>query len=214
MKVIMLGAPGAGKGTQAKLISEKYGIPQISTGDIFRKNIKERTELGVLAKSFIDKGQLVPDDVTVKIVLSRIGEPDCRNGYILDGFPRTIAQAEALTEGLKAQNDGLNAVLDIQVDDETILKRNGGRRTCLNCGASYHILYKKPLKEGICDVCGKELSIRKDDEPETVKNRLFVYHSQTEPLIDYYRELGLLKVICGTRPEEEVFACITAALEA
>ena len=214
MKIIMLGAPGAGKGTQAKLISEKYGIPQISTGDIFRKNMKEQTELGMLAKSFIDKGQLVPDEVTCKIVLSRITEKDCENGYILDGFPRTIPQADALTEGLKALGTQIDAVINVDVNDESIVKRNSGRRTCLNCGASYHIEYAKPQKEGICDVCGTELSIRPDDRPETVKSRLSVYHTQTEPLIAYYTEKGILHTVNGSRPRETVFADIQSALEA
>lgn len=214
MKIIMLGAPGAGKGTQAKLISEKYGIPQISTGDIFRKNMKEQTELGVLAKSFIDKGQLVPDEVTCKIVLSRITEKDCENGYILDGFPRTIPQADALTEGLKALGTQIDAVINVDVNDESIVKRNSGRRTCLNCGASYHIEYAKPQKEGICDVCGTELSIRPDDQPETVKSRLSVYHTQTEPLIAYYTEKGILHTVNGSQPRETVFADIQSALEA
>ena len=212
MKIIMLGAPGAGKGTQAKMIAEKYGIPHVSTGDIFRANIKNGTELGMEAKKYMDQGQLVPDELTVKILLDRVAKDDCKNGYVLDGFPRTIPQAEVLDSELTKLGDHIDYAINVDVPDENIVKRMSGRRACLTCGATYHIEHVPPKKEGICDVCGSELVLRDDDKPETVKNRLNVYHEQTQPLIDFYTEKGVLKTVDGTVPMEEVFAAITAIL--
>ena len=212
MKIIMLGAPGAGKGTQAKMIAEKYGIPHVSTGDIFRANIKNGTELGMEAKKNMDQGLLVPDELTVRILLDRVAQDDCKNGYVLDGFPRTIPQAEVLDSELTKLGDHIDYAINVDVPDENIVKRMSGRRACLTCGATYHIEHVPPKKEGICDVCGSELVLRDDDKPETVKNRLNVYHEQTQPLIDFYTEKGVLKTVDGTVPMEEVFAAITAIL--
>ena len=212
MKIIMLGAPGAGKGTQAKMIADKYGVPHISTGDIFRANIKNGTELGMEAKKYMDQGLLVPDELTVRILLDRVAQDDCKNGYVLDGFPRTIPQAEVLDSELTKLGDHLDYAINVDVPDENIVKRMSGRRACLTCGATYHIEHVPPKKEGICDVCGSELVLRDDDKPETVKNRLNVYHEQTQPLIDFYTEKGVLKTVDGTVPMEEVFAAITAIL--
>lgn len=212
MKIIMLGAPGAGKGTQAKMIADKYGVPHISTGDIFRANIKNGTELGMEAKKYMDQGLLVPDELTVRILLDRVAQDDCKNGYVLDGFPRTIPQAEVLDSELTKLGDHIDYAINVDVPDENIVKRMSGRRVCLTCGATYHIEHVPPKKEGICDVCGSELVLRDDDKPETVKNRLNVYHEQTQPLIDFYTEKGVLKTVDGTVPMEEVFAAITAIL--
>ena len=212
MKIIMLGAPGAGKGTQAKMIADKYGVPHISTGDIFRANIKNGTELGMEAKKYMDQGLLVPDELTVRILLDRVAQDDCKNGYVLDGFPRTIPQAEVLDSELTKLGDHIDYAINVDVPDENIVKRMSGRRACLTCGATYHIEHVPPKKEGICDVCGSELVLRDDDKPETVKNRLNVYHEQTQPLIDFYTEKGVLKTVDGTVPMEEVFAAITAIL--
>ena len=197
MRAVLLGPPGAGKGTQAVRLVEKYGVPQISTGDIFRKNIKEGTELGKKAQEYMNAGQLVPDELVVDLVKDRLMQEDCANGYVLDGFPRTIPQAEALDEmGIE-----IDCVLSIEVPDEKIVTRMSGRRVCPACGASYHIEYKKPEKDGICNACGAELVIRKDDEPATVLDRLHVYHEQTEPLKDYYAKTGKLRTVIG---QEEV----------
>lgn len=212
MKIIMLGAPGSGKGTQAKMIADKYGVPHISTGDIFRANIKNGTELGMEAKKYMDQGLLVPDELTVRILLDRVAQDDCKNGYVLDGFPRTIPQAEVLDSELTKLGDHIDYAINVDVPDENIVKRMSGRRACLTCGATYHIEHVPPKKEGICDVCGSELVLRDDDKPETVKNRLNVYHEQTQPLIDFYTEKGVLKTVDGTVPMEEVFAAITAIL--
>ena len=212
MKIIMLGAPGAGKGTQAKMIADKYGVPHISTGDIFRANIKNGTELGMEAKKYMDQGLLVPDELTVRILLDRVAQEDCKNGYVLDGFPRTSPQAEVLDSELTKLGDHIDYAINVDVPDENIVKRMSGRRACLTCGATYHIEHVPPKKEGICDVCGSELVLRDDDKPETVKNRLNVYHEQTQPLIDFYTEKGVLKTVDGTVPMEEVFAAITAIL--
>ena len=209
MKLVMFGAPGAGKGTQADLIAQEYGIPHISTGDIFRANIKQGTPLGKVAKEYIDKGQLVPDELTIDLLMNRIAEDDCQSGYILDGFPRTIPQAEALD---KALPDGVDAVIDIEVPDEAIIERMGGRRVCPTCGASFHIVNIPPKTEGICDHCGAELIIRDDDKPETVKQRLATYHKQTEPLKAYYSEQGKLDAINGNQAMEAVFSEITKKL--
>ena len=212
MKIIMLGASGAGKGTQAKMIADKYGAPHVSTGDIFRANIKNGTELGMEAKKYMDQGLLVPDELTVRILLDRVAQDDCKNGYVLDGFPRTIPQAEVLDSELTKLGDHIDYAINVDVPDENIVKRMSGRRACLTCGATYHIEHVPPKKEGICDVCGSELVLRDDDKPETVKNRLNVYHEQTQPLIDFYTEKGVLKTVDGTVPMEEVFAAITAIL--
>lgn len=212
MKIIMLGAPGAGKGTQAKMIAAKYGVPHVSTGDIFRANIKNGTELGMEAKQYMDKGLLVPDELTVRILLDRVAQEDCKNGYVLDGFPRTIPQAEVLDNALNELGDKIDYAIDVDVPDENIVRRMSGRRACLSCGATYHIEHIPPKKEGVCDTCGNELVLRDDDKPETVKNRLNVYHEQTQPLIDFYTEKGVLKTVDGTLPMDDVFAAITAIL--
>jgi adenylate kinase len=214
MKIIMLGAPGAGKGTQAKMIAEKYSIPHISTGDIFRANIKNGTELGKKAKTYMDAGQLVPDELVVDLVIDRFKEADCANGYVLDGFPRTIPQAEALENALAKLNESMDFAIDVDVPDENIVNRMSGRRACLKCGATYHIVSIPPKKEGVCDNCGSELVIRDDDKPETVQKRLDVYHDQTQPLIEYYQGKGILKSVDGTQPMEKVFEDITSILGA
>lgn len=212
MKIIMLGAPGAGKGTQAKMIAEKYQIPHVSTGDIFRANIKNGTELGKEAKKYMDQGQLVPDELTVKILLDRVAQPDCANGYVLDGFPRTIPQAEVLDKALTELGDKIDFAINVDVPDENIVRRMSGRRACLSCGATYHIEHIPPKQEGICDVCGQPLVLRDDDKPETVLNRLKVYHDQTQPLIDFYTKKGVLKAVDGTVDQKSVFAAIVAIL--
>lgn len=212
MKIVMLGAPGAGKGTQAKMIAEKYSIPHISTGDIFRANIKEGTPLGLEAKSYMDQGKLVPDELTVKILLDRVAKDDCKNGYVLDGFPRTIPQANVLKEALDAQNDKIDYAINVDVPDENIVRRMSGRRACVTCGATYHIEHVPPKKEGICDKCGSNLILRDDDKPETVLNRLKIYHEQTQPLIDFYNNEGILKEVDGTIDVKDVFENITKIL--
>ena len=212
MKIIMLGAPGAGKGTQAIKIAEKYGVPHISTGDIFRANIKNGTELGKKAKEYMDKGALVPDELTCDLVVDRIHQDDCTNGFVLDGFPRTIPQAEALDAALSKDNETMDYAIDIEVPDENIVKRMGGRRACVNCGATYHIVSAPPKVEGVCDHCGGKLTIRDDDKPETVQKRLTVYHDQTQPLIDYYKKAGILHSVDGTKPLDDVFADIVKVL--
>ena len=214
MKIIMLGAPGAGKGTQAKMLADKYEIPHIPTGDIFRANIKNETELGKKAKEYMDKGLLVPDELTVNLVVDRIKQDDCSKGYILDGFPRTIPQAEALDKALSDLNDKLDYAINVEVPDENIVKRMSGRRACVGCGATYHIVHIPTKVEGICDRCGKELILRDDDKPETVEKRLKVYHEQTQPLIDYYQGKGILKEVDGTVDMKEVFDAIVNILEA
>ncbi len=214
MKIVMLGAPGAGKGTQAKRLAVKYGIPHISTGDIFRANIKNGTELGRKAKVYMDQGLLVPDELVVDLVIDRFKESDCQTGYVLDGFPRTIPQAKALDEALVRNNDGLEYAIDVDVPDESIIRRMSGRRACLNCGATYHVITIPPKKDGICDTCGAELVLREDDKPETVEKRLKVYHEQTQPLIDYYQGKGILRSVDGTRDMEEIFDDIVRIVEA
>lgn len=214
MKIIMLGAPGAGKGTQAKKIAEKYGVPHISTGDIFRANIKNGTELGQKAKTYMDQGLLVPDELTVALVIDRIQKDDCENGFVLDGFPRTIPQAEALDEALKNLGEAMDYAIDVDVPDENIINRMSGRRACLDCGATYHIVTIPTKVEGICDVCGSKVVLREDDKPETVQKRLEVYHAQTQPLIDYYKKQNILKTVDGTQPMEAVFDAIVGILGA
>ena len=212
MKIIMLGAPGAGKGTQAKMIAEKYGIQHISTGDIFRANIKNGTELGAKAKCYMDKGLLVPDELVCDLVVDRIQQADCENGYILDGFPRTIPQAEALEAALNAIEQKLDFALDIEVPDNHIINRMSGRRACVGCGATYHVVFNPTKVEGVCDVCGDKLILRDDDKPETVEKRLTVYHTQTKPLIDYYAAENILAEIDGTQSMEKVFKDIVNIL--
>ncbi|MBQ2453231.1 MAG: adenylate kinase [Lachnospiraceae bacterium] len=212
MKIVMLGAPGAGKGTQADKIAEKYGLPHISTGDIFRKNIKEGTELGKEAKSYMDAGKLVPDELTVRLLLDRVKNDDCAKGYILDGYPRTIPQAEALDKELKKLGEKIDYAINVDVPDENIINRMSGRRACLKCGATYHLKYVPPKKDGICDECGSELVIRDDDKPETVKNRLAVYHEQTQPLIEYFEKQGVLHTVDGTTDAGDVFKAIEQIL--
>ena len=214
MKIIMLGAPGAGKGTQAKKIAAKYSIPHISTGDIFRANIKNGTELGLKAKSYMDAGGLVPDEITIGMLLDRIHQADCENGYVLDGFPRTIPQAEALDKALEAKGQKMDYAIDVDVPDENIVKRMGGRRACVKCGATYHVVFAAPKTEGVCDTCGEDLVLRDDDKPETVQKRLGVYHEQTQPLIDYYKNEGVLAEVDGTLDMEDVFQAIVKILGA
>lgn len=214
MKIIMLGAPGAGKGTQAKRIAEKYTIPHISTGDIFRANIKNGTDLGKKAKEFMDQGLLVPDELTCDLVMDRIQQDDCKNGFVLDGFPRTIPQAEALDAALSRIGQKMDYAIDVDVPDENIVNRMGGRRACLSCGATYHVEFNPTKAEGICDACGAQTVLRDDDKPETVQKRLTVYHEQTQPLIDYYKKQDILKSVDGTQPMETVFDAITGILGA
>lgn len=213
MKIIMLGAPGAGKGTQAKRIAEKYNIPHISTGDIFRANIKNGTELGKKAKTYMDQGLLVPDELVVDLVVDRVAQDDAKNGYVLDGFPRTIPQAEALDAALEKINDKVDYAIDVDVPDSNIIDRMSGRRACVGCGGTYHIVYNPTKAEGICDTCGGQLILRDDDKPETVENRLKVYHDQTQPLIDYYSKKSILKSVDGTKDMDEVFENIVKILE-
>ena len=212
MKIIMLGAPGAGKGTQAKMIAEKCGIPHISTGDIFRANIKNGTELGAKAKEYMDKGLLVPDELVCDLVVDRIQQADCEKGYNLDGFPRTIPQAEALEAALNAIEQKLDYAIDIDVPDENIINRMSGRRACVGCGATYHVVFNPTKVEGKCDVCGESLILRDDDKPETVKKRLDVYHTQTQPLIDFYSARKVLVEVDGTQSMDKVFEDIMKIL--
>ena len=214
MKIVMLGAPGAGKGTQAKMIASKYQIPHVSTGDIFRANIKNGTELGKKAKEYMDQGLLVPDELTVDLVIDRLSQDDCQNGYILDGFPRTIPQAEALDRALAKRNEKMDYAVDVDVPDENIISRMSGRRACVGCGATYHVVYNPSKKGEACEVCGEKLILRDDDKPETVQKRLTVYHNQTQPLIDYYTEQSILKTVDGTQDMNDVFEAIVRILEA
>ncbi len=208
MKLVLLGAPGAGKGTQASNLAEMLQVPHISTGDIFRANMRENTPLGVKAKSYMDQGLLVPDELTVDLVMDRLAQEDCQNGYILDGFPRTIAQADAL-----AAKETLDAAVNIDVEDSAIIDRMGGRRVCPACGESYHVKYNPPKKEGVCDKCGQALIVRKDDVPETVQKRLEVYHEQTAPLVSYYEKQGKLVTVNGAQAPSQVTASIMEALQ-
>ncbi len=212
MRMIMLGAPGAGKGTQAERLAKHFGIPTISTGEIFRSNIKQGTELGVKVKAIIERGELVPDSLTNALVEDRISQPDCEKGYILDGFPRTIPQAVALDEMLAKKGYKLDFAVNVDVPDEVIVERMAGRRICPACGDSYHLKYHPPIKEGICDRCGAALAQRPDDAPETVLNRLSVYHRETQPLIDYYEKSGRVVTVDGTQPIDAVTANLVIAL--
>lgn len=214
MKIVMLGAPGAGKGTQAKMIAAKYEVPHISTGDIFRANIKNGTELGKKAKEYMDQGLLVPDELTVDLVIDRLSQEDCAKGYILDGFPRTIPQAEALDAALSKRGEKMDYAIDVDVPDENIVNRMSGRRACTGCGATYHIVHNPSKKRDVCEVCGETLILRDDDKPETVQKRLTVYHEQTQPLIDYYTQQGILKTVDGTQDMNDVFTDVTKILEA
>ena len=211
VKIILLGPPGAGKGTQAKSISNKYSIPHISTGDIFRKNISENTPLGIEAKRYMDNGQLVPDEVTINMVKDRLQQEDCKQGYLLDGFPRTVSQAEALQDFLDSRNESLDTALLIEVPRDFILERMTGRRVCPSCGASYHIKFN-PAANGKCELCGSDVVQRKDDTEETVKERLDVYEKQTQPLIDFYKDKNLLSTVDGTQAINKVFESICKVL--
>ena len=208
MKLILIGPPGAGKGTQADILSKKLGIPQISTGDILREAVKNGTPIGLKAKSFMDAGDLVPDDVIIGVIIERLSKPDCADGYILDGVPRTIAQAEALDR----QGAAIDAALSIEADDYEIIERLGGRRVCPVCGATFHITVNPPAKEGVCDVCGAALIIRKDDDPETIRNRLLTFHKETSPLLDYYKAQGKLKTAQSQTRVEDTTALVSQVL--
>ena len=213
MRLILLGPPGAGKGTQAKRLIERYGIPQISTGDILRAAVREGTELGKTAKQYMDAGKLVPDEVVIGIIEERLKEPDCAKGYILDGFPRTVAQADALTEVLARMGQSIDHVVSIEVPDEELVERLTGRRTCRNCGAMYHVKFSPPKKPGVCDKCGGELFQRDDDKEETIRARLKVYQDQTAPLIAYYEKAGLLRRVSGVGTVDEIYERILGVLE-
>lgn len=212
LRAVLLGPPGAGKGTQAVRLVEKYEIPHISTGDIFRKNIKEGTELGKKAQEYMNAGALVPDELVVDLVKDRLQQDDCKNGFLLDGFPRTIFQAEKLDEFLSESNLKMDIVINLKVEKEALIKRLTGRRVCKDCGASYHIVNIPPKKEGVCDICGGELIQRKDDNIETVENRINVYEEQTAPLIGYYKEVGSLVDFDGEASLDEVFDAIVQAI--
>ena len=212
MRLLIMGAPGAGKGTQAALIKEEYNIAHISTGDMFRKAIMDKTPMGVIAATYIEKGNLVPDDVTIALVKERLQEKDCNNGFLLDGFPRTYEQAVALDKILKDLHIKLDAVINISVEDEYLVERITGRRVCEKCGASYHIKAAKPKVEGVCDMCGGKLIQRKDDEEETIKNRLQVYYQKTKPVLDYYLKQGIVKNVSGVGDIEDIFLNIKKAL--
>ncbi len=212
MRIVLLGAPGAGKGTQAAKINKKFGIAHISTGDILRENVKAQTELGIEAKGYMDRGELVPDELVIKLVADRLGKDDLKTGFMLDGFPRTVEQAKELDAILEKLGYKLDAVINIDVDQSLLVERITGRRLCKDCKASYHISYQKPNKDGVCDECGGELHQRKDDTKETVENRLQVYNSQTEPLIKFYGDKAIRKDIDGSKDFDEVFSQIEKVL--
>lgn len=214
MNLILLGAPGAGKGTQAEIICDTLKIPAISTGNILREAVKNGTELGLKAKEYMESGNLVPDEVVIGLLKERIAQPDCENGYVLDGFPRTIPQAESLDAALAKMGQKVDYAIDVDVPDENIVNRMSGRRACVGCGATYHIKYNPPKTEDVCDICGEKLILRDDDQPETVLKRLTVYHDQTQPLIDYYTKSGILKQVDGTVDMEDVFQAIVKILGA
>ena len=214
MILLLLGAPGAGKGTQAEVLAEKLGLPHISSGDLFRENLKNQTPLGLKAKEYMDRGALVPDEVTINMVMDRLAQPDCQGGAILDGFPRTLAQAAALDQRLQAQGQHVSKVPLLEVADEALIKRLAGRRVCRNCQAMYHVEFTPSRTEGVCDKCGGELYRRADDEPDVVRNRLFVYYKQTAPLIGYYFAHGVLASLDGDRPMEQVQADLQATIRA
>ncbi len=212
MNIVLFGPPGSGKGTQAKLLAEKYGIPHISTGDILRENLKNKTKLGLAAKSYMDRGELVPDDVLIGIIKDRLSQSDCASGFLLDGYPRTVPQADALRTILSEMGKKLDIVLNIDVHDDELMKRLTGRRMCA-CGASYHILFNPPKQAGICDLCGNQLYQRDDDKEEAIRNRLDVYKRQTQPLIDYYTKEGMMVTVNGAAGISEVFDEIISALD-
>lgn len=212
MRLILLGAPGAGKGTQAKKLVEKYSIPQVSTGDILRAALKDETALGIKAKSYMDKGELVPDEVVIGIIEERLGQEDCKEGFILDGFPRTVNQADALEDTLNKLGQSIDQVLEINVETEELVDRLAGRRTCKDCGAGYHVSFNPPATEGVCDKCKGGLYQREDDSKATITERLKVYNAQTLPLTDYYKSLGTLAAIDGIGSEEEIFGRINAVI--
>jgi len=214
MRIVLLGGPGSGKGTQAKMLVEKLGIPQISTGDIFRAALKEGTPMGLKAKTYMDKGDLVPDDVVIGVVEERLSKPDLEKGYMLDGFPRTLAQAKALDKILEAQGKSISHAVLVDVPDEELVKRLSGRRTCLNsaCGAMFHVIFNAPKNEGICDICGSELYQRDDDNEKTIRERLGVYNNQTAPLVQYFAGKGLLRKVEGVGPIQDIFARIENAI--
>jgi len=212
MNIVLFGPPGSGKGTQAKMLAEKYGVPHISTGDILRENLNNETKLGLEAKTYMNKGELVPDDLLIGLIKDRLSEPDCASGFLLDGYPRTLPQAEALSKILSELGKNLEVVLNIDVPDEKLLKRLAGRRMCV-CGASYHILFNKPKQEGICDLCGNKLYQRDDDKEEAIMNRLVVYKNQTQPLIDHYTQAGVMLTINGAADIEVVFNGICRMLD-
>ncbi|PKO24146.1 MAG: adenylate kinase [Chloroflexi bacterium HGW-Chloroflexi-1] len=214
MFMIMLGAPGAGKGTQARMLSEVLGLPQVSSGDIFRENLRNATPLGRLAKGYMDRGELVPDDVTIDMVMDRLSCPDCAGGAVLDGFPRTLAQADALRQALVAQDVRVSLAPLLEVSDDAVIGRLAGRRVCRDCQAMYHVVFSPPKVEGVCDKCGGQLYRRADDEPDTVRNRLFVYYKQTAPLVGYYFAHGVLVTIDGDRPIAAVQADLLSAVQA
>ena len=214
MNIFIMGAPGSGKGTFSTKIKEEFNLNHISTGDIFRANIKNGTELGKKAKTYMDQGLLVPDELTVDLVIDRVGQDDCKDGYILDGFPRTIPQAECLDAALEKRGEKVDFAIDVEVPDENIVNRMSGRRACVGCGATYHIKYNPTKVDGVCDACGEKLVLRDDDKPETVQKRLGVYHDQTQPLIDYYTKSGVLKEVDGTVDMEDVFQAIVEILGA
>jgi adenylate kinase len=215
MRIVLLGGPGSGKGTQAKKLIDTLGVPQISTGDIFRAAVKEGTPMGLKAKGYMDQGELVPDDVVIGVVEERLTKPDLDKGYMLDGFPRTVGQAQALDKILAGQSKGIDHVILVDVPDEELVKRLSGRRTCKNseCGRMYHVMFNPPKKEGTCDVCGSELYQRADDSEATIRERLGVYNSQTAPLVDYYDQKGLLRKVEGVGPIDEIFASIQKVLK-
>jgi adenylate kinase len=213
MRLVLLGPPGAGKGTQAEHIADHYGIPNISTGDIFRANVAERTSLGEIAKSYMDEGDLVPDDLTIAMVRDRLGRDDTDGGFLLDGFPRTVPQAEAFSQMLDDLEEPLDAVLKLQVDDDEVVRRLSGRRICRSCGRTFHVELDPPKAEGVCDACGGELYQRDDDKPETVRRRLQVYHEQTRPLVEFYEARGLLRMVAGTGVVSDVTARAIKALD-
>ena len=212
MKLILLGPPGAGKGTQAKMLVEYFGVPQISTGDILRGAVKESSPMGIKAKSFMDAGALVPDEVVVGIVEERLRKPDCVDGFILDGFPRTLPQADALTEMLSALKKDIDAVVSLEVDIETLVVRLAGRRACSECGAGYHLTYEPPAKQGVCDKCGGDLIQREDDKEGTIRHRMSVYHEQTAPLVEYYQRAGILSSVDGMLSIDDVGTAILTLL--
>ena len=213
MRLILLGAPGAGKGTQSKRLVEKYKIPQVSTGDILRAAVKDQTELGVRAKSFMDRGELVPDDLVISIIEERLGDDDCKSGFILDGFPRTVLQADALEKTLEKLDQNIENVINLNVDDKELVGRLSGRRICRECGAGYHAQFNKPLTDGKCNECGGELYQRDDDKEATIAERLRVYRNQTEPLISYYDDKGILSAVDGMGSEEDIFSRISLVLK-